>query len=55
MQVHQAREQYVRWLHVTRDLSPHTVRAYDADITALERHLGTSVESKSISLATHHA
>lgn len=41
MQVCQAREQYVRWLLVTRDLSPHTIRAYDADITALERHLGT--------------
>jgi len=47
MQVHQAREQYVRWLLVTRDLSPHTIRAYDADITALERHLGarTSVRA----------
>jgi site-specific recombinase XerD len=41
MQVRQAREQYVRWLLVTRDLSPHTIRAYDADIAALERHLGT--------------
>lgn len=41
MQVRQAREQYVRWLLVTRDLSPHTIRAYEADITALERHLGT--------------
>lgn len=41
MQVTQAREQYVRWLLVTRDLSPHTIRAYDSDIVALERHLGT--------------
>jgi integrase/recombinase XerC len=40
MQVCKAREQYVRWLFVTRDLSPHTVRAYGADIAALERHLG---------------
>jgi integrase/recombinase XerD len=40
MQVCQAREQYVRWLFVTRDLSPHTIRAYGADIAALERHLG---------------
>src|SRR3954470_19384950 len=40
MQVRQAREQYVRWLRVTRDLSPHTIRAYDGDIAALERHLG---------------
>src|SRR4051794_25486404 len=40
MQVSQAREQYVRWLLVTRDLSPHTIRAYDGDIAAFERHLG---------------
>jgi integrase/recombinase XerC len=40
MQVCQAREQYVRWLAVTKDLSPHTIRAYDSDITAFERHLG---------------
>ncbi len=40
MQVCQAREQYVRWLLVTRDLSPHTIRAYGGDIAALERHLG---------------
>lgn len=41
MQVCQAREQYVRWLLVARDLSPHTIRAYDSDIGALERHLGS--------------
>lgn len=40
MQVGQARSQYIRWLLVTRDLSPHTIRAYDCDIAALERHLG---------------
>jgi integrase/recombinase XerC len=40
MHVGQAREQYVRWLLVAKDLSPHTIRAYDSDIAALERHLG---------------
>ena len=40
MRVRQARKQYVRWLRVTRDLSPHTIRAYDSDIAAFERHLG---------------
>lgn len=40
MELRQAREQYVRWLLVTRDLSPHTIRAYDSDITTFERHLG---------------
>jgi len=40
MHICQARKQYVRWLAVTKDLSPHTIRAYDSDITAFERHLG---------------
>lgn len=40
MQVVDARQQYVRWLVVTRSLSPHTVRAYDGDLAAFERHVG---------------
>lgn len=40
MQMSQARDEYVRWLVVAKDLSPHTVRAYDGDIAALERDLG---------------
>ena len=40
MQVYQARKQYVRWLLVAKDLSPHTIRAYDSDIAAFERYLG---------------
>lgn len=40
MQVCHARAQYVRWLIITRDLSPHTIRAYDSDIATFERHLG---------------
>jgi site-specific recombinase XerD len=40
MEVRHAREQYVRWLLITRDLSPHTIRAYNGDIEAFERHLG---------------
>ena len=40
MQIGQAREQYVRWLVVTKDLSPHTIRAYDSDLSAFERYLG---------------
>jgi site-specific recombinase XerD len=39
MQISQAREQYVEWL-VSRDLSPHTIRAYSGDIVAFERHFG---------------
>jgi site-specific recombinase XerD len=40
MQVCQAREQYLRWLRAAKDLSPHTIRAYDSDIAAFERYLG---------------
>jgi site-specific recombinase XerD len=40
MQIRKAREQYLRWLVVTRDLSPHTIRAYEGDLTAFERYLG---------------
>lgn len=40
MQVCEARERYIRWLSATRDLSPHTIRAYDGDIAVFERHLG---------------
>ena len=42
MRIGEAHTQYVRWLWVARDLSPHTIRAYDGDITAFERHLGRS-------------
>jgi site-specific recombinase XerD len=40
MQVRLAREEYGRWLLVTRDLSPHTIRAYNGDLAAFERYLG---------------
>jgi integrase/recombinase XerC len=40
MQMCQARQDYVRWLLAARDLSPHTIRAYESDVAALERHLG---------------
>ena len=41
MQLREAREEYLRWLAVTKDLSGHTIRAYASDISALERHLGS--------------
>jgi site-specific recombinase XerD len=40
VRVHTARRQYIRWLRVARDLSPHTIRAYDSDIGPFERHMG---------------
>lgn len=48
MQIEQARTQYVRWLLAVRDLSPHTIRAYDSDIAAFERHLGSSASVRQI-------
>jgi site-specific recombinase XerD len=48
MQVGQARARYIRWLLVTRDLSPHTIRAYDYDIAAFERHLGVCTPVREI-------
>jgi integrase/recombinase XerC len=40
MNLGEARERYLRSLLISRDLSPHTLRAYDSDIAALERQLG---------------
>jgi integrase/recombinase XerD len=40
VQVRRAREEYGRWLLVTRDLSPHTLRAYNTDLATFEQYLG---------------
>lgn len=40
MQIDQARTRYTRWLLATRDLSPHTIRAYDSDLASFERYVG---------------
>lgn len=48
MQVAHARVEYVRWLLITRDLSPHTIRAYEGDIAAFERHVGAHARVESI-------
>jgi site-specific recombinase XerD len=42
MDLGHARKQYIRWLLITRDLSPHTIRAYDSDIAAFAQHLGAN-------------
>lgn len=41
MQLGQAREGYVRWLLATKDLSPHTLRAYRGDLMSFEGFAGT--------------
>jgi site-specific recombinase XerD len=43
LQIKDARRKYRRWL-LTRNLSPHTVRAYDGDIGWFERHAGPTAE-----------
>ncbi len=49
MQVCQARTQYIRWLVATKDFSPHTIRAYEGDIAALNRALGIWAPVREIS------
>jgi integrase/recombinase XerD len=44
MQIDQARTQYIRWLLATRDLSPHTIRAYGGDLASFERYMGADFE-----------
>jgi hypothetical protein len=44
LQLSTVRPRYIRWLHATRDLSPHTVRAYEGDLSSFERHVGPRVE-----------
>ena len=49
MRIEEAKEDYVRWLTMTRGLSPHTVRAYGGDVEVLAAHLGAQTRVKSIS------
>jgi site-specific recombinase XerD len=48
MQIDQARTQYIRWLLATRDLSPHTIRAYNGDLASFERYVGADFEVEEI-------
>lgn len=40
MQIEKARHQYIRWLLATRDLSPHTIRAYEGDLASFAGYVG---------------
>ncbi len=40
MQIKEAQRRYIRSLRATRDLSPHTIRAYSGDLAGFVRHLG---------------
>jgi site-specific recombinase XerD len=48
MQIDQARTLYIRWLLATRDLSPHTIRAYDSDLASFERYVGADFDVEEI-------
>lgn len=47
MHIRKARARYVRWL-LTRDLSPHTIRAYDGDLACFQRYMGPSARVDAI-------
>jgi site-specific recombinase XerD len=44
----EAQRQYMRWLHATKDLSPHTLRAYAGDVLAFEQFLGRQAQVRRI-------
>lgn len=49
MELRAARQAYLRWLVDARDLSPHTIRAYDGDLRALESYLGATIRIDALS------
>jgi site-specific recombinase XerD len=48
MQIDRAHTQYIRWLLATRDLSPHTIRAYDGDLASFKRYMGADFAVREI-------
>jgi integrase/recombinase XerD len=52
LQLSQAREGYLRWLLATRDLSPHTVRAYQGDLASFEGFAGAGTQVEDLDRST---
>jgi len=52
MQLCRASELYVRWLLATRDLSPHTVRAYQGDLASFEASAGAETDVADLDRST---
>lgn len=52
MPLSQARQGYLRWLLATRDLSPHTLRAYEGDLASFEHFAGTAVHVEDLDRST---
>lgn len=48
MPISKHRIDYERWLDATRDLSPHTIKAYVSDVLALETFLGDTFEASEL-------
>ena len=44
MNIRKARARYIRWLLVARNLSAHTIRAYEGDLASFERYLGSRAQ-----------
>lgn len=52
MRLGEARVKYIRWLRATKDLSPHTIRAYEGDLSHFERSAGPRHEVRWIDSET---
>jgi integrase/recombinase XerC len=52
MKIEEAHAEFVTWLERTRDVSPHTIRAYSGDISALQRHVGSCMQVANITSDT---
>jgi integrase/recombinase XerD len=48
MHIAHARDNYLRWLRATKDLSPHTLRAYEGDLRAFASHVGADLPSQTV-------
>jgi site-specific recombinase XerD len=48
LQIREARQRYIRSLHATRDLSPHTIRAYSGDLAGFAHHLGGETHAQDV-------
>lgn len=52
MQLGQARGEYVRWVQAAKDLSPHTVRAYQGDLASFEQFVGAATKVEVLNKST---
>jgi integrase/recombinase XerD len=48
LQIRETRTRYIHWLIAARDLSPHTIRAYEGDLAHFERDVGARADIRGI-------